>query len=286
MKRRYGVVQGLVLSLFSPAYYRDVARNWGGIGFVYLLLLFFLTWVPVLAKWQIDFERYVQNDFPDMVKDLPKITIQGGKVSSPVEQPFTINDPQTGQPVFVLDTTGVIDSLEKTPAKLLLTETRLHTREDHRTQVYELRDFPDLELSKEKLQEWLSSAGNWLGVACFPFVMLGSLIRALFVMLLAGVIGLVFRSMVNPDITYGTLLRLGAMGITWPTYIATAAELSRNPIPYWFWITVALTAVMVVLGAKAAESGPPPIPFDDDTEPPQRPFSAGGSDSDTFQARP
>jgi len=117
MKRRYGVFQGLILSLFSPAFYRDVAHNWGGIGFVYLLLLFFVTWPPVLAKWQIGFQGFVQKEFLEAIKDLPKISLQAGKVSSPVEQPFTINDPQTGQTIFVLDTTGAIDSLEKTPAQ-------------------------------------------------------------------------------------------------------------------------------------------------------------------------
>jgi len=285
MKRRYGVFQGLILSLFSPAFYRDVAHNWGGIGFVYLLLLFFVTWPPVLAKWQIGFQGFVQKEFLEAIKDLPKISLQAGKVSSPVEQPFTINDPQTGQTIFVLDTTGAIDSLEKTPAQMLLTATQLHVRDNHRIQIYELGDFPDFDLSKEKLQDWLSSAGNWLGVAIFPFVMFGSLIRALIVMLLAGVVGLVFRSMVNPDITYGTLVRLGAMGITLPTYIDTAAILAGKQTPFWFLITVALTALMVVFGARAAASGQAPRPYDDYAEPPPLPPATEPLDPGAFRSR-
>ena len=116
--KRFGRIQGLVLALGLPAFYRDVARNWGGIGILYLLLLFTLTWIPVLVKWQIGFARVVQDEFPKIAKDFPTIDLKGGKVSSPVAQPFIVNDPNTGQPIFILDTTGKITSLKQNPAKI------------------------------------------------------------------------------------------------------------------------------------------------------------------------
>ena len=96
-------------------------------------------------------------------------------------------------------------------------------------------------------------------------------IRALIVMLLAGVAGLVFRPIVNPDISYGSLVRLAAMGLTLSTYIDTGMELSDRDIsfPFWFFSTVALTSLYVVFGARA---GAPSLPaaFDDDfAEPPR-----------------
>jgi hypothetical protein len=292
MKRQYGVFHGLLLSLFSPAYYRDVARHWGGIGFVYLLLLLFVTWVPILIHWQTSLNRKIQNDFPEAFKDFPKITIQNGKVSSPVEQPLIIKDPNNGQVLFVLDTTGQIDNLDKTPAPFLLTETQLHLRDQNNPnnrQVLNVIDIlPDAEISKEVLQEWLASIANWFAVALFPFAMVGSLIRALIVMLLAGVGGLIFRPIVNPDISYGSLLRLAAMGLTLPTYIDTGMELSDRdiPFPFWFFITVALTSLYVIFGARA---GAPSLPaaFDDDfAEPPRSRGDEprGNAPSDAYRA--
>ncbi len=267
MKRRFGVFQGLVLSLFSPAYYRDVANNWGGIGFVYLLLLFLLTWIPVLAKWQNDAGRFVNNEFADVLKDWPTVSIKAGKASSPVDQPFIVTDPKDGKVIFVLDTTGAIDSLEKTPAQFLVTETQLHVRDQHKIQIHDLREWPDMDISKENVIGWASTATKWLGAALFPFVMVGSLIRALIVMLIAGLVGLAFRSLVNPNITYGSLVRLAAMGITLPTYIDTAATFAGVPIRFWFLITIAITTLYVVLGAQSAASGARPLPLDDFAEP-------------------
>src|SRR5260370_98911 len=161
---RYGRIQGLLLALGSPSIYRDVAHNWGGIGILYVLLLFAVTWIPALVKAQIGFRNFIHNEFAKVAQDLPPITLQGGKASAPVPQPFTMNDPDTGKPVFVLDTTGEITSLDQTPAVLLLTQTKLHVRNQGKIEIHELSQFPDLTISKEWIQEWLEAIGNWLAV--------------------------------------------------------------------------------------------------------------------------
>ena len=66
---RFGRFVGLIISRsFIPAFYRDVARNWGGIGFLYLLLLFTITWIPVLAQWQLAFQKKAADKFPKIAK--------------------------------------------------------------------------------------------------------------------------------------------------------------------------------------------------------------------------
>lgn len=286
MKRRFGVFQGLILSLFSSAFYRDVARNWGGIGFVYLLLLLTVTWIPVLAKWQIDLQTFIGTTAADAIKKLPEIKIRNGKVTSEVEQPYILDDPKTGKTLFVLDTTGKIDSLEKTPATILVTESTIFIRDDNgRIQTHSLKDFPDFDFTPEWLQGMLASASKWFGVVLFPVVMVLSLMRALLVMLFAAIAGLIFKGAVNPHATFGTLVRLGAMGITLPTYIDTACILAGVALPLWFLISIGITAVYVVFGAKAGadlgDDGHRPMHIYDDMPPPLTP--SGSPPPDAFR---
>src|ERR1700691_5867621 len=112
---RSGRIAGLVLSLFLPTFYRHVARSWGGIGILYLLLLFTLTWMPSLVKIHLGARKFAQEDFPPIANKLPDITVKNGKISSPVPQPFEIKDDH-GNPLFVLDTTGKINNIEQTKA--------------------------------------------------------------------------------------------------------------------------------------------------------------------------
>jgi hypothetical protein len=249
-----------VLALGSPAFYYDVARHWGGIGLLYLLLLFTLTWIPTLVKMQIGFGTFVNEEFPKVAEAMPPITLKNGRVSSPVEQPYTITDPQTGKVMFVLDTTGKINTLEQTEALFLLTETRLHQRDERqgRIQIHDLRQFPDMTITKEKIQGWLATIGNWLGVGVFPFALIGSLIRALVLMLLAALLGLIANAVVGAGLGFGALMRLAAVGMTASVYLDTALGLAGVPVPFWFLIALALTTAYVAFGVKAA--GPAMLP--------------------------
>ncbi|HEX3314644.1 MAG TPA: hypothetical protein VHR72_07110, partial [Gemmataceae bacterium] len=89
--RRYGRIQGLVLSLGWADFYRDVAKNWRGIGLLYLLLAIMLTWIPILAKWQMAVGHFMHEELPKKLTEIPEVSIKGGKVSSPAPQPLVIN---------------------------------------------------------------------------------------------------------------------------------------------------------------------------------------------------
>jgi hypothetical protein len=260
----YGRFTGLVLSLFLPEFYRRVARNWGGIGILYLLLLFTLTWIPSLVKIHLGARKFADEDFPKIAKDLPDVAIKNGKVSSPVPQPFEIKD--KGQLIFVLDTTGKINNLEQTQAMILITETKLFQRDQlNNIQIHDLSTFPDFEFSKERVQGWVDTATTWLAVGLYPLFMLGSMIRALVIMLLASLAGLIFNAAFNARVTYGGLLRFAAVGMTLSVYIDTGVGLAGINIPFWFFMALALTIGYVGFGAFVSIPPPMEVPdFDED----------------------
>ena len=245
---RFGRFLGLVLSLFLPAFYRDVARNWGGIGILYVLLLYTLTWIPALVNMQLGVRKLAQEDFPKFAENLPDITIKNGKISSPAEQPLEIKD-ERGNVVFVLDTTGKIKTLDQTPAMILITETKIHQRDEFgNIQIHDLTQFPDFEFTRAWLQGWMDFIGTWLWVAAFPIVMVGSLIRALILMLLVSLLGLIFNTVFEARVSYGGLLRFGAVGMTLSVYLDTGLGLANIHVPFWFLIALLLTAAYVAFG--------------------------------------
>ena len=249
--RRYGRIQGLVLSLGWADFYRDVAKNWRGIGLLYVLLVIALTWIPILAKGQMAIGHFMRDELPKKLTEIPEVSIKGGKVSSPAPQPLVIND-EKGDPIFILDTTGQTD-FDKTKAKFLLTESKLFQRDQNRTQITDLTDFPDFTLSKENIVSWGTTASNWLGVVCFPVVVVWSLIGWLIVMLLAGAISMAANG--RSKLPFGTVLRLAAVGTTLGQYFTAAAMFFSINIPYLFMylICVGLTVAYAIFGIKCAD---------------------------------
>jgi hypothetical protein len=267
----YGRFTGLVLSLFLPAFYRHVARNWGGIGILYLLLLFTLTWIPALVKIHLGVTKFAQEDFPPIAKKVPDFSIKNGKLSSPVPQPFEIPD-ERGNPILVLDTTGKINNIEQTKAMFLITETKIWQRDPQtgQIQIHDLTQMQlgDFDFTADKLQDWIDIGATWLAVSLFPFCLFGSMIRALILMLFASIAGLIFNAAFNARVTYGGLLRFAAVGMTLSVYIDTGLGLAGITVPFWFLIALALTVGYVGFGTFV--SIPPPMEetdFDDDREP-------------------
>ena len=103
-------------------------------------------------------------------------------------------------------------------------------------------------------------AVNFLGVGLFPFCLFGSMIRALFVVLIASLLGLIFNAAFNAGLSFAALMRLSAVGMTASVYVSTGLEIAGISVPFWFFITVGVTTAYVALGAKAA--GPTPLPDD------------------------
>jgi hypothetical protein len=79
-------------------------------------------------------------------------------------------------------------------------------------------------------------------------MMIGSLIRAAILILLASVVGVVVNLASNARVTYGGLLRFGAVGITLSVYLSVGLELADIHVPFWFMCALLLTSAYVAFG--------------------------------------
>jgi len=273
--RRYSRIRALVLSLFSPDLYRDVAANWRGVGFLYLLLILTLTWISVLYKWQVGFREYVQTEFPSTIQDFPAITITKGVVSSPAPQPYYLREPDSGKTFFILDTTGQVTQLPPgNEPMILLTKTELIYRNQRETEIVELpKDF-DFYIDRAKLQrgaDWI--AGKFAFLLFLPCLIF-SFIGRIFTTLIYAIVGLIFNAIYQKNLTFGTLMRLAAVSTSAVIYIDTVFDLTGRHPPYWSLLGFALTCVYVSMAVRWAEPRVlPPSPYPPMQYPPN-PYAA------------
>ena len=255
--KRYSRFRALVLSLFSRDLYRDVAANWRGIGFLYLLLILALTWIPEIYKMQVGFKDFAQTEFTSMIQDFPPITITKGVVSSPAPQPYYMRERESGKVIFILDTTGQVTQLP--PGKdpmALLTKTELIYRNQQETKIAELAHDLDFYIDRQKLQGWMDWWAGKFAYFAFPLFLIGSLIFRLITTLIYAVVGLIFNAIYQKNLTFGALMRLAAVSTSAVIYIDTVMDLSGKHIPYWNLLGFALTCVYVSMAVRWAEPRP------------------------------
>jgi len=261
--RRYSRIRALVLSLFSPDLYRDVAANWRGVGFLYLLLLLALTWIPVMYKGHVGFKEFSQTEFPNMIRDFPPITITKGVVSSPAPQPYYLRETESGKTFFILDTTGQVTELPPgDDSMILLTKTEVFIRNQRETKIVELgKDFNNY-VDRAKLQGWIDWLSSKFFLIFYPLALIGSFIWRMITTVIYAVIGLIFNSMYKKNLTFGALMRLAAVSTSAVIYIDTVFDLTGKHIPHWNLLGFALTCVYVSLAVRWTEARAlPPSPY-------------------------
>lgn len=251
--KRYQFFHAPVLAFFSRSFYHDVSHNWKGTGFAYLLLLLTICWVPAFVSYQQDVSGYVKNEAPALIAQIPKIKIIKGQASADVAQPYIISDPETGNPLVILDTTGNTASLDGTEAFALITKTEVMYRKSKvESRVYSLAQIEEFTVDKQKVGGWVELFRSYSAVIFFPFVVIGAFVFRIVQALIYAAIGLLFARWVNTTASYESLIRLSVMAVTPAIIVNTVVAAAHIQIPFVGLVYFLSAMAYLFLGVKAA----------------------------------
>ena len=251
--KRYSIYHIPVMSFFSKNLYRDVASQWNGTCFVYLLLLLIICWIAPISKLNAGLGSFIENDAPGIISQVPVITIAGGTASIDEAQPYYIKDPKTGKILFIIDTTGKITSLAETEAAALLTKTEGIVRKSAvETRAISLAQMGDLTMNQELIWKFLTGTKKLLFPLLYPLCILGSFVFRIIQALIYGAIGMLFALMFRSKIPYDALLRIAVVAVTPAIIIKTLVNLFGVgiPLPALWYLLIAMGYLF--FGVKAA----------------------------------
>jgi len=213
--KKYSIFHIPVLSFFSKELYREVGLHWRGVNFLYLFLLLAVCLTPTTIKTYIGFTNFVNNEAPAIIEQVPEITINDGKVSINEPQPYYIKDPEKGNILAIIDTTGQITSLEGTDTLCLLTSDKLITKKSKfENRTYDLSKVKKFVVNSERITGWLHILRKFLIVFVYPFALFSSYVFRIIQALIYAAIGLLFASWCKVTLSYPSLLRLAVVAMT------------------------------------------------------------------------
>lgn len=257
--KRYTYFHGLILSFFSKAFYKDVGLNWTGTGLLYIAVILALLSIPTVIKMQRDFAHFVDNEAPAMTNQIPAVKIKNGVLSTDVQTPYFIKNPDDGTPLAVIDTTGQYTSLDQTPATVLITKNKVIAKNRTETRIYDLSTVESFEIDRARVEGWLSTAKQWLILVVYPFaVLFGFIFRAVQILIYA-LIGMAFASMLHTSLNYQTLMRLAAVAITPVLVLDLLLEFLPFKIPLWTILGIGVALGYLFFAVKSnSETEPEP----------------------------
>jgi len=255
--KKFSIMHIPVLSFFSKGLYRDVGLHWKGLNFSYLLLLLAICWIPTMIKIHVCFSNFVNNDAPAVVEQVPEVTITNGEVSISEPQPYYIKDPENGDVLAIIDTTGTVKSLEDPNAMCLVTKNKVMWRQsEFETRTIDLAKVENFVLDSERIMGWLHTASKLIVIAIYPFALLGSYLYRIVQALIYAAVGLLFASWCKVTLSYSALLRLAVVAVTPCVLVKTILGLSGVHLPYAWLIYLLIALWYLFFGVKACSETP------------------------------
>jgi hypothetical protein len=259
---RYSRLQALYLAFYSRDLYRDVARNWTGIGFLYLLLLLGLTWLPSAVRTFNATKTFAEEKGAAMAQQLPTVTIRDGTMRANPSGRHELKDPSTGEVFLIIDDT--IDDVppESAADGAVLTRNEFGTfnRRRGERRVWKLGPGLEMEVTAAKAQSFLAGFPYWGAPVMYAGALAGSLAFRLAQVLLYGSLGMFFARRFKAAIDYKDAVRLAAVAITPVVVLRTLIWfLPREPIWYVRWPIAFIITFFVIRFAVRAAAEPEPV---------------------------
>lgn len=255
--KRFSIFHAPVFCFFSSAFYRDVARNWKRVCFGYLLLLLILCWIPGMIKVHLGFSGFLKNDAPAIISQIPEIRIVNGEASTPESRPYLINDPETGEPFFLIDTTGATTSLDGVPesVKGLVTKTEvIIMKSEFETRTFDFSSIDDFTLTGEKIENWAGILKKVLIPVILPFAVFGSYVFRILQALFYSLFALMFAAILGASgrLTYGAMLRVTVMAMSPAIILQTIFGIFSISLPVAWLLYFVLSMAFLFFGIRSA----------------------------------
>lgn len=215
--QRYNMIQAFFMSFYSRDLYRDVAKNWGGKAFLYLLMLIVVSWIGATILVQKTLNEGYKAYSAQITPQLPVLTFKDGTVSTPENRPYIIKNPSTQETLAVIDTSGQYTNLDQAKAYVLLTKTDFITRKSQDTSAIKTDPIPanlSMTVDPQLLNQHLKSYVGYAWIFIFIAGVIGSYIFRLIQALIYSVIGKIYSSMTNANVRFGEVLQIALVSIT------------------------------------------------------------------------
>lgn len=251
--RQYRLFQAPIMTFFSPRFYRDVALHWKGTGFAYLFLLLTISVIPNVVRVHNLIGDYIIDKTPAIISQVPHINIINGELSADVEQPYTIKDPDSGEVLVLIDTTGDIVSYEMVGAHSVLKKNELiFKKSEVETRIISLKKIEYFTIDQQKVSGWLDLLRKFFALFLFPFSVVGVFVYRIIQMLVYAAIGLLFVKCCKSNISYQALIRLSVMAVSPIIVFSTVMGIINVNIPFQGIIYFIVAMGYLFMGVKAA----------------------------------
>ena len=275
--RQYAGWQAPFYSFWSKSFYVDVAKNWGGLAYLYLLVLLCFTWLFMSVKLQIDFSYQIDHSIRPMIPQMPVITVDKGSLSIDKPSPYTVNGVD-GKAKITFDTRDNPIKAADAPGIFLVKKNIIIFKESELDkQLAEVREGkndssapigrPDQEIDlfstfdhavmDQKVDnEFLDTIKKSIFVFVFPIALPCGFCLCVVQSLIYGLFAMAVASANQVSLSYASAVRLSIMAMTPVILLDSLLKLRNLDSIFWGPLALIITIGYIMFAVRSNVSDP------------------------------
>ncbi len=195
---------------------------------------------------------YVLQKAPGIVRQIPSITIAKGQALVNVQMPYVIKDPESNDPLIIIDTTGHTNSLKGSPAFVLLTKTDLQMRKSQtETRTLELSSIDNLVIDQSVAYNWIETFLEYFIFVLYPFAILFSYSLRIIQAMVFTVVGMGLARSLRVSFRLSSFMSLAIVSMTPAIILDAAYNYIDVTVPSW-WLIDFLIAMVYLFFAVSS----------------------------------
>lgn len=250
--QRYNILQAIFMSFYSKDLYRDVAKNWNGKTFVYLLFLVALSWVAFTIKMQLGLNEVYQKDTDKVVTQIPVLTIKDGKITTPENRPYFIKNPDTNETIAIIDTSGTYKTLSDAKTGILVTPSEVITQPNaNETKINHVPNNLNLTINPTTINGYIHAMLPFAWIFLFIFFTFASFIYRIIQALIYAIIGKIICAIVFAPLRYSELLQIAVVAVTPAIVLSAVLDFWIVKFPHHLLLYFILAMIYLTFGILA-----------------------------------
>lgn len=261
--RKTSLLKTIPKAFYSMDLYREVGRQWVGMGFGYLLFVISIFSLPIVIA-AIIYTNMMTLDAPFdanyLINQVPEITITKGELSVKVPEPYYIKD-KDGDELAVIDTAHPVTDWsaqmkEKTLFAVVGKKQYLFNEQDkNKKTLYDIPETMTTVFTNSDVRIWAGKAlsYSWLAILfATPFMILGFFLFRIVAAFLYGICGKIISLILRAELSYWDCVRLASVASTVVLFLSFLAMPLHINLSAWTYFAINLLYLFFAVKANKA----------------------------------
>lgn len=184
---------GILLTFFSPKFYREAAANWRGKAFLALFTALFLFWLLLTTISGFQITSKAKSLVNYIAPQLPTMTIKNGTISTDTTAPTKIYLPHSKTPLAIIDTHNQLKNITQIASFAYIGPRTVRIKKPNKIDTYKVPKKYNMVLTSKNFAPLVSK----ILVTAIPITFFIMAMIALVVTYAMAVLGSLILAMIN-----------------------------------------------------------------------------------------